>query len=205
MHACHAVCGLVRVYHVLMHSSIHSSDVYSVCISMANTCMKHIMHVDNNKCMQCHVLILNFIFLFLLLCSTKYLSILAYHDGVIKLYKSGVRICKIHIYFGRHAHGTYNYNWGFILVHTGCMNTELHSMCLASQLEHMQQPLLAIYSTPCIVQRNRWYANSDVPFQSVTNDLLHSQFAMQTYVLHQVDVTGSLCVQIHVTRRAIIH
>ena len=43
-----------------------------------------------------------------------------------------------------------------------------------------------------IVQRNRWFANSDVPFQSVTNDLSNSQFAMQTYVLHQVDVTSEL-------------
>ena len=43
-----------------------------------------------------------------------------------------------------------------------------------------------------IVQWNRWFANSDVPFQSVTNDLLHGQFAMQTYVLHQVDVTSEL-------------
>ena len=42
------------------------------------------------------------------------------------------------------------------------------------------------------VQRNRWFANSDVPFQTVTNDLLHGQFAMQTYVLHQVDVTSEL-------------
>ena len=43
-----------------------------------------------------------------------------------------------------------------------------------------------------IVQRNCWFANSDVPFQSVTNDLLHGQFAMQTYALHQVDVTSEL-------------
>ena len=43
-----------------------------------------------------------------------------------------------------------------------------------------------------LVQWNRWFANSDVPFQSVTNDLLHSQFAMQTYVLHQVDITSEL-------------
>ena len=42
------------------------------------------------------------------------------------------------------------------------------------------------------MQRNRWFANSDVPFQSVTNDLLHGQFAMQTYVLHQVDITSEL-------------
>ena len=46
--------------------------------------------------------------------------------------------------------------------------------------------------TLLLVQMNRWFANSDVPFQSVTNDLLHSQFAMQTYVLHQVDVTSEL-------------
>ena len=32
-----------------------------------------------------------------------------------------------------------------------------------------------------IVQRNHWFANLDVPFQSVKNDLLHGQFAMQTY------------------------
>ena len=43
-----------------------------------------------------------------------------------------------------------------------------------------------------IVQWHRWFANSDVPFQSVTNDLLHGQFAMQTYALHQVDVTSEL-------------
>ena len=43
-----------------------------------------------------------------------------------------------------------------------------------------------------IVQWNRWFANSDVPFQSVINDLLHSKFAMQTYPLHQVDVTSEL-------------
>ena len=43
-----------------------------------------------------------------------------------------------------------------------------------------------------IVQWKRWFANSDVPFQSVTNDLLHGQFAMQMYALHQVDVTSEL-------------
>ena len=43
-----------------------------------------------------------------------------------------------------------------------------------------------------IVQWNRWFANSDVLFQSVTNDWLHGQFAMQLYVLHQVDVTSEL-------------
>ena len=42
------------------------------------------------------------------------------------------------------------------------------------------------------MQRNCWFANSDVPFQGVTNDLLHGQFAMQTYALHQVDVTSEL-------------
>ena len=42
------------------------------------------------------------------------------------------------------------------------------------------------------MQWNYWFANSDVPFQSVTNDLLHGQFAMQTYALHQVDVTSEL-------------
>ena len=40
------------------------------------------------------------------------------------------------------------------------------------------------------MQRNHWFANSDVSFQSVTNDLLHGQFAMQMYALHQVDVTS---------------
>ena len=35
-----------------------------------------------------------------------------------------------------------------------------------------------------IVQKNRWFANSNVLFQSVTNNLLHGQFAMQTYVLY---------------------
>ena len=43
-----------------------------------------------------------------------------------------------------------------------------------------------------IVQRNHWFANPDVPFQSVTNDLLNGQFAMQMYALHQVDVTSEL-------------
>ena len=43
-----------------------------------------------------------------------------------------------------------------------------------------------------IVQWNRRFANSDVPFQSVTNDLLHGQFAMQMYALQQVDVTSEL-------------
>ena len=43
-----------------------------------------------------------------------------------------------------------------------------------------------------LVQRNCWFANSDVPFHSVTNDLLHGQFAMQTYALYQVDVTSEL-------------
>ena len=43
-----------------------------------------------------------------------------------------------------------------------------------------------------IVQWNHWFANLDVPFQSVTNDLLHGQFAMQTYALNQVDVTSEL-------------
>ena len=52
--------------------------------------------------------------------------------------------------------------------------------------------------TLLLVQRNRWFANSDVPFQSVTNDLLHSQFAIQTYVLHQVDVTSELSHSAHV-------
>ena len=42
------------------------------------------------------------------------------------------------------------------------------------------------------MQWNRWFANSDVPFQSVTNNLLHGQFAMQTYALHQGDVTSEL-------------
>ena len=51
--------------------------------------------------------------------------------------------------------------------------------------------------TLLLVQRNRWFANSDVPFQSVTNDLLHSQFVMQTYVLHQVDVTSELSCSAH--------
>ena len=46
--------------------------------------------------------------------------------------------------------------------------------------------------TLLLVQRNRWFVNSDVPFESVTNDLLHGQFAIQTYVLHQVDVTSEL-------------
>ena len=43
-----------------------------------------------------------------------------------------------------------------------------------------------------LVQWNCWFANLDVPFQSVTNDLLHSQFAMQTYALHRVNVTSEL-------------
>ena len=43
-----------------------------------------------------------------------------------------------------------------------------------------------------IVQRNHWFASSYVPFQSVTNNLLHGQFAMQMYALHQVDVTSEL-------------
>ena len=43
-----------------------------------------------------------------------------------------------------------------------------------------------------IVQSNCWFANSDVPFQSVTNNLLHGQFAMLTYALHQVGVTSEL-------------
>ena len=46
--------------------------------------------------------------------------------------------------------------------------------------------------TLLLVQRNRWFANSDVPFQSATNDLLRSHFAMQTYVLHQGDITSEL-------------
>ena len=37
-----------------------------------------------------------------------------------------------------------------------------------------------------------WLANSDVPFQSVTNDLLHVQFAMQTYALHWVNIKSEL-------------
>ena len=42
------------------------------------------------------------------------------------------------------------------------------------------------------MQRNHWFANPDVPFQSVTNDLLNGQFATQMYALHQVDVTSEL-------------
>ena len=56
---------------------------------------------------------------------------------------------------------------------------------------HVYTPVIVIYFYP-IVQWNHWFANSDVPFQSVTNDLLHGQFAMQTYALHQVDVTSEL-------------
>ena len=43
-----------------------------------------------------------------------------------------------------------------------------------------------------IVQWNHWFANSECSVQSVTNGLLHRQFAMQTYALHQVDVTSEL-------------
>ena len=58
--------------------------------------------------------------------------------------------------------------------------------------------ILCVYYTSLLytlllVQRNRWFANSDIPFQSsVTNDLLHGQFAMQIYALNQVDVTSEL-------------
>ena len=48
-----------------------------------------------------------------------------------------------------------------------------------------------LYTLP-LVQWNRLFANSDVPIQSVTNDLLHGKFAMQTYALHRVDVTSEL-------------
>ena len=53
--------------------------------------------------------------------------------------------------------------------------------------KHAQQ-LYILYP----MQRNHWFVNSDVPFQSVTNGLLHGQFAMQAYALHQVDVTSEL-------------
>ena len=43
-----------------------------------------------------------------------------------------------------------------------------------------------------IVQWNHWFANSECSVQSVTNGLLHRQFAMQTYALLQVDVTSEL-------------
>ena len=52
--------------------------------------------------------------------------------------------------------------------------------------------IMSCYILYPIVQWNHWFANSDVPFQSVTNDLLHRQFAMQTYALHQVDITSEL-------------
>ena len=49
---------------------------------------------------------------------------------------------------------------------------------------------LVVYSTPS--SKEPLVANSDFPFQSVTNNLLHDQFAMQAYALHQVDVTSEL-------------
>ena len=61
---------------------------------------------------------------------------------------------------------------------------------LCSSLIVMTQ--YALLYTLLLVQRNCWFANSDVPFQSVTNDLLHGQFAMPMYALHQVDVTSEL-------------
>ena len=45
------------------------------------------------------------------------------------------------------------------------------------------------------MQRN---SNSDVPFQSVTNDLLHGQFTMQMYALHQVAESLHLWWFVHV-------
>ena len=56
----------------------------------------------------------------------------------------------------------------------------------------MELPIIiVIYSTPS--SKELLVANSDVPFQSVTNNLLHSQFAMQMYALHQVDVIHPNC------------
>ena len=63
-----------------------------------------------------------------------------------------------------------------------------NSVCLNFVL----QLIVSCYILYPIVQRNQWFANLDVPFQSVTNNLLHGQFAMQMYALHQVDVTSEL-------------
>ena len=65
----------------------------------------------------------------------------------------------------------------------------LYSNIMNVQYCHEHSVLL--YTLP-IVQWNRWFANSDVPFHSVTNELLHGQFAMQMYALRQVDVTSEL-------------
>ena len=43
--------------------------------------------------------------------------------------------------------------------------------------------LYYLFYTLLLVQRSHWFANSDVPFQIVTNNLLHDQlFAMQAYM-----------------------
>ena len=65
-------------------------------------------------------------------------------------------------------------------------------MCLLFLTTINHVTILNCYIFYPIVQWNCWFANSDVLFQSVTNDLLHGQFAMQTYALHQVDVTSEL-------------
>ena len=49
-----------------------------------------------------------------------------------------------------------------------------------------------------IVQRNRWFANSDVPFQSVTNNLLHAnlQCKRMHYIRWMLHLSCLLCLNV---------
>ena len=80
-------------------------------------------------------------------------------------------------------------------MHNGKLQEVLHSKVSQNDLGTFKDKQvtihIVIYSTPSSKKGTAGLPIQTFRFiQSVTNDLLHGQFAMQMYALHQVDVTS---------------